>query len=635
MNTISLAHFLPPLLMFGCSDPAILSLSSGALPAGRLGANYEAAIEVSGGAPPYTLAVVEGALPRGITINGLTLAGTPTMAGLERFVLEASDAGGGRGRARYSLAIEPDPIMLSVIAPLSVVEGEAVSRQLQASGGVPPLVFRVVGDGAPWPGLSLDEGGLLHGAATVVGAGAVSIRVTDGALQGVSATLGITVSSASPMIATSTLPRAHQGMSYDFSIETSGGTLPLSFGVAEERLPAGLSLSPSGQISGVPSDVGRAHVGVRVVDAEGRVDARSYVLEVLGPLLIGTRGLSSAAAGRPYADVMSASGGLPPYHWTAIGALPAGLALNSDGSFQGSPSTLGEFPLTIKVEDAEGASRSARYVLRVGQRFSHELTPALAFPAVCTSTRVSYQTVEIDVPESAAITELDVTLDVGFVAPRPIEWKILLYAPDGRWAAICGDGAGIPGGGTCPSRGVHTSFPRPTAPDTSFSVFEGMNARGRWRLLIGVVHPIRGAVGCEPEGILNRVELLFGDDRSSEPYVVLGGYTTNNRVTDPFVRVRGGHQTGPVDLSLNARLMSAGPNGIREGGLGDDVPLVADFTFVGTDLPRGTTVSAAGQVSAGRVTGEGTVVADDGQGHRVERRLLVTPPDWNDLIRSY
>ena len=63
--------------------------------------------------------------------------------------------------------------------------------------------------------------------------------------------------------------------------------------------------------------------------------------------------------------------------------------------------------------------------------------------------------------------------------------------------------------------------------------------------------------------------------------------------------------------------------------------LVADFTFVGTDLPRGTTVSATGQVSAGRVTGEGTVAADDGQGHRVERRLLVTPPDWNDLIRSY
>jgi hypothetical protein len=81
--------------------------------------------------------------------------------------------------------------------------------------------------------------------------------------------------------------------------------------------------------------------------------------------------------------------------------------------------------------------------------------------------------------------------------------------------------------------------------------------------------------------------------------------------------------------------MSAGPNGIREGGLGDDVPLVADFSFVGTDLPRGTTVSPTGQVSAGRVTGEGMVAADDGQGHRVERRLLVTPPDWNDLIRSY
>lgn len=635
MNTWSRCLSFSVLLLVACSEPVTLSLSSGALPAGRLAMRYQAAVEVSGGTPPYALALVEGALPSGIAIDGLTLAGTPTRPGLASFVLEATDAGESRGRARYSLAVDPDPLVLAALSPLSVREGEEVSRQLSATGGVAPLVFKVVGEGAPWPGLSLDEGGLLHGRATAVGAGAVSIRVSDAAQQGVTATLEIAVGSASPMIATSTLPRAHQGLSYDHRIETSGGAAPLVFAVAEERLPAGLSLSPDGQISGIPTDVGRAHLGVRVVDAEGRIDARSYVLEVLGPLLIGTRGLSSAAQGRPYTDVMIASGGLPPYRWSATGALPAGLVLNSDGSFQGSPSALGEFPLTIKVEDAEGASRSARFVLRVGQRFSHELTPALAFPAVCTSTRVSYQSVEIDVTESAAITELDVALDVGFVAPRPIEWKILLYAPDGRWAAICGDGAGIPGGGTCPSRGLRTSFPRPTAPDTSFSVFEGMNARGRWRLLIGVVHPVRGAVGCEPEGVLNRVELLFGDDRSSEPYVLLDGFTTNNRVTDPFVRVRGGHQTGPVDLQLSARLMSAGPNGIREGGLGDDVPLVADFTFVGTDLPRGTTVSATGQVSAGRVTGEGMVAADDGQGHRVERRLLVTPPDWNDLIRSY
>lgn len=57
---------------------------------------------------------------------------------------------------------------------------------------------------------------------------------------------------------------------------------------------------------------------------------------------------------------LSASGGTPPYTWTATG-LPAGLAISADGVVSGTPTTAGSGTVAVTATDSAGASGSASF----------------------------------------------------------------------------------------------------------------------------------------------------------------------------------------------------------------------------------------------------------------------------------
>ncbi|MGC8474396.1 MAG: putative Ig domain-containing protein, partial [Candidatus Dormibacteria bacterium] len=72
-------------------------------------------------------------------------------------------------------------------------------------------------------------------------------------------------------ITTTSLPQATLGQAYSFPLTASGGTAPLSWTVTGGSLPQGLSLSPAGVISGVPSSAGVQPVTISVRDASSAV----------------------------------------------------------------------------------------------------------------------------------------------------------------------------------------------------------------------------------------------------------------------------------------------------------------------------------------------------------------------------
>jgi hypothetical protein len=117
--------------------------------------------------------------------------------------------------------------------------------------------------------------------------------------------------------------------------------------------------------------------------------------------------------------------------------------------------------------------------------------------------------------------------------------------------------------------------------------------------------------------------------------VIIGGFGTNNLIIDPWVRIAGGNQVPENSIALRATLWSPGPNGLREGGKGDDLPDPRVFAWSAVNLPRGTTMTPDGVVVGGPLTGEAQIVADDGQGNTVQRRLLIVSPDWNLRIRDF
>src|SRR5207253_2555708 len=74
----------------------------------------------------------------------------------------------------------------------------------------------------------------------------------------------------------------------------------------------------------------------------------------------------SAFAGAPYSASLSASGGTPPYVWTAVNPLPSGLFLSQNGTITGTPLTSGTYSFAVRVIDSAQANAIASFTLRVG-----------------------------------------------------------------------------------------------------------------------------------------------------------------------------------------------------------------------------------------------------------------------------
>jgi hypothetical protein len=72
------------------------------------------------------------------------------------------------------------------------------------------------------------------------------------------------------------------------------------------------------------------------------------------PLAISTATLPAGTLGTAYSATLAATGGVPPYAWSASG-LPSGLSMSSTGTISGTPTTSGIFAPSINVLDSTNA----------------------------------------------------------------------------------------------------------------------------------------------------------------------------------------------------------------------------------------------------------------------------------------
>jgi hypothetical protein len=76
--------------------------------------------------------------------------------------------------------------------------------------------------------------------------------------------------------------------------------------------------------------------------------------------------LSVGVLGQAYSASWTAAGGVAPYAFSLVGALPAGVFFDpSSQTISGTPTSVGLFPLTVSVTDAEGCITTRRTVLDV------------------------------------------------------------------------------------------------------------------------------------------------------------------------------------------------------------------------------------------------------------------------------
>lgn len=168
-----------------------------------------------------------------------------------------------------------------------------------------------------------------------------------------------------PLLPNTELSSTTVGTSYEAHLAASGGVLPLHYTVGE--VPPGFSFySGTALLTGPATAEGDYSITVGVTDAAGAKDSRTYALHVYAVPSITTTALAMATSGEAYEFLLSAAGGQPPLHWSlADGTLPPGLNLSAEGDLSGTPHGLGTYPLTMRVQDANGATATRALSLQL------------------------------------------------------------------------------------------------------------------------------------------------------------------------------------------------------------------------------------------------------------------------------
>jgi len=269
------------------------------------------------------------------------------------------------------------------LAPPSVPDallGSAYDVQLVAIGAGGAVTF-TPGDAAELPpGLTLTSAGRLFGTPTAVGVYGFTVQVSDaGRVAAVRRTMRVVAATASIAITTAQLPAPARTLDYDTQLGVAGGRAPYSWSVDSGLLPAGLTLSASGRLTGQPTGaLGTVSTfTLRVRDVVGNTDARQYSLTIVDsvPFRFVTHEVPGGVVGTDYLAelVVTNANAVPvvrPVTWSVgVGRLPDGLALEPSTServlLSGTPAAAGLSRFSIDAVDAEGRITSETFLLLV------------------------------------------------------------------------------------------------------------------------------------------------------------------------------------------------------------------------------------------------------------------------------
>jgi Putative Ig domain len=382
------------------------------LPAGTVGQPYSQGLTANGGALPYQWTAGQG-LPAGFSLGAATgtIGGTPTAAGTFSFQVQVTDNAGVSASSTFSLTINPRALVITTVAPLFTgTVGVAYAQTFAASGGKTPYTWALTSGSIG--GLTLDPNtGVLQGTPQSAGTFTLTVQVTDSAAVTASSSFSLVVNAATLAIVVSGQPvsgKVGDPYSQKLPVTANGGTAPITWSLASGSVP-GLNFDPAPALNGTPTTAGTFDLVVQASDSAGLTARRSLTIIIAPAELTLTTPLQlpDVALNSVYSLTLTATGGRPPYTWSATG-LPGGLTLNpSLGLISGTASTPGNFAVAITVTDSALSRAVDRFTLNVilpatpsftlsglprtvppARQFALDLTVATPYPAPITGQAI-------------------------------------------------------------------------------------------------------------------------------------------------------------------------------------------------------------------------------------------------------
>ncbi len=351
-----------------------LTMRESNLAPARFRERYSGRVEASGGQPPYTFSIREGAVPPGMALGADgTIQGWALGTGQYDFVVEVRDA---RGEvATRGLRWESQGTTLPA--------GIALERYQTRFGaaGVRYEVLAEAGNQLPL-GLSLNPDGSLEGLLWQQGDHAFRLRklLANGTVEVEAFLLAATPRGAANRVEDFSIPAGVVGRGYGHRFQTRRG------GAARWRLergalPPGLTLEADGQLRGLPSEAGVWNFSVEA-EPGGQAAFSLAVLAAEGPRVTAvTNGASygrgAAARGELLAifgegigpaalRVAELSGGALPRELGGVrfwvNGAPAPLLFTASGQASIVTPWLGEGERVLRLEVERGGRRSVPWV---------------------------------------------------------------------------------------------------------------------------------------------------------------------------------------------------------------------------------------------------------------------------------
>ena len=375
---------------------------------------------------PDPVTFTAAGLPPGLSLNGYEgqITGTFTSAGTFPVTVTATNRAGSSsvvctffvaGTAPAGAGITTVPVFYGQAEAAGFV-GTPLSYYLSANGA-----SAYAATGLP-AGLALNAStGQISGTPTVAGSSAVTVSATNAAGT-TQALLTVTVDAAPalPILDAACAATATVGTPFYYYIYADNySALPSPTGYAASGLPAGLSLSAAGEISGTPTGPAGVY-SVPITVAVGPATSAGGVL---------TLTVRAAPAVAPSPVMTSAAGALGfvdnPFSYTiqnaafvpAAGSLPAGLAYNAaTGVISGYPAAAGTYVVPLAVTgtgSSNGSSGSSSNGKSSGSKSSGAVRKSSVGKAVRKSS-VRSSPVLADSGTAAGGTS---TLTIGVLAP--------------------------------------------------------------------------------------------------------------------------------------------------------------------------------------------------------------------------
>lgn len=279
------------------------------------------------------------------------------------------------GSTASALDLETD------VKPLPGEVGTPYEFEFYAEEGCVPYRFSFLNGTVP-PGLRITTDGKLTGTPTEAGTFSFWVALDDNSgpqnpfcqypsLQ--SQGLFTMVVMPDLAVTTATLPLGAPGRPYSVQLEFSNPEVgwPVIWDVTQGVLPAGLTLSASGVISGTPAGADTKAFVVRAREPFRRFGERELTLRVAAAVQ-GSSSLGPGEIGLRYSGSVSGTGGIAPLTYSvAIGSLPTGLTINATtGAIRGVPQEAGTFGLTFAITDSAGQRATVPTSVRIASQLA-------------------------------------------------------------------------------------------------------------------------------------------------------------------------------------------------------------------------------------------------------------------------